>query len=545
MVGLGRLGFLYSGASGVSADGSVVVGSSDYAGSQEAFRWTAGGGMVGLGHLPGGIFASAAAGVSADGSVVVGFSYSRSGYEDAFRWTAGTGMLALGNDYPDMDKHATGISGDGSVVVGNMEPALGGPGREAFRWTAGGGIVPLGDLPGGYFLSVSSGVSGDGSVVVGVGSTASGGEAFRWTADGGMVGLGFPPGSHGTGASGVSADGSVIVGNSAAASDLEPFRWTAGNGMQRLWDALLAQGVDPAAGGWSSLTEATAVSADGNTIVGYGTRNGNPEAFVAVVPVVPDIKTYVGPNGGNWSTAGNWNPSGVPTASDQVVIGGGRSVNLSANAIVGALSLTGGATLNLKDHALVVNYSGGGVSPIGSWNGSAYTGVTGLIRSGRNGGTWNGTGLTSSNAAANPSLYALGDAEASKVLGLSGSQTMLWNGQIVDATTVLVKCTYAGDANLDGKLNILDYVRIDQGLSASLTGWSNGDFNYDGKINIQDYVIIDSNLPIQGPPFAGATVLSADSGDAFAHVARPGLLTPPALKWGVEERDEATIDLLA
>jgi hypothetical protein len=74
--------------------------------------------------------------------------------------------------------------------------------------------------------------------------------------------------------------------------------------------------------------------------------------------------------------------------------------------------------------------------------------------------------------------------------------------------------TYGGDANLDGKLNILDYVRIDQGLVAGLTGWSNGDFNYDGKINILDYAdVIDSNLGNQGAAFptTGAATLSVVS----------------------------------
>jgi hypothetical protein len=54
--------------------------------------------------------------------------------------------------------------------------------------------------------------------------------------------------------------------------------------MERLWDVLVAQGVDPAADGWSRLVEARGVSDDGNTIVGYGWRNGYDEAFVAVVP---------------------------------------------------------------------------------------------------------------------------------------------------------------------------------------------------------------------------------------------------------------------
>jgi hypothetical protein len=59
--------------------------------------------------------------------------------------------------------------------------------------------------------------------------------------------------------------------------------------MERLWDALLAAGVDPAADGWSRLEFAKAISADGNTIVGDGVRNGNQEAFVAVIPtMVPE-----------------------------------------------------------------------------------------------------------------------------------------------------------------------------------------------------------------------------------------------------------------
>jgi hypothetical protein len=62
--------------------------------------------------------------------------------------------------------------------------------------------------------------------------------------------------------------------------------------------------------------------------------------------------------------------------------------------------------------------------------------------------------------------------------------------------------TYGGDANLDGKINVDDYGRID--FNAPLpgaSGWFNGDFNYDGKINVDDYGIIDFNVGIQGAPF--------------------------------------------
>ena len=54
--------------------------------------------------------------------------------------------------------------------------------------------------------------------------------------------------------------------------------------MKRLWDVLLANGVDPAADGWTTARPANGISADGNTIVGCGPRNGNTEAFVAVIP---------------------------------------------------------------------------------------------------------------------------------------------------------------------------------------------------------------------------------------------------------------------
>jgi uncharacterized membrane protein len=58
---------LQSSAAGVSADGMVVAGTT----GNQAFRWTAAGGMVGLGFGAGGI-GTEANGISGDGLVVVG-----------------------------------------------------------------------------------------------------------------------------------------------------------------------------------------------------------------------------------------------------------------------------------------------------------------------------------------------------------------------------------------------------------------------------------------------------------------------------------------
>jgi probable HAF family extracellular repeat protein len=151
---------------------------------------------------------------------------------------------------------------------------------------AAASLTPLGDLPGGSFFSGASGVSAVGSVVAGQSSSASGTEAFRWTSGGGMVGLGtLPGGDFDSEAYAVSGDGSIVVGlNRSPRNGFRAFYWTAGDGMRSLWDVLLSHGVDPAADGWTDLFEARGISADGNTIVGIGRRNGNAEAFVAVVP---------------------------------------------------------------------------------------------------------------------------------------------------------------------------------------------------------------------------------------------------------------------
>jgi probable HAF family extracellular repeat protein len=281
MVGLGFLGDdgVSTGALGVSDDGTVVVGfSSSASGSGEAFRWTEGGGMVGLGFLGGvDIPISQANRVSADGTVVVGFSVISSGQE-AFRWTEGGGMVGLG-DFAGgtFESAAQGVSADGAVVVGF---GTGASGQEAFRWTAGGGMAGLGDLAGGDFRSQGADVSADGTVVVGVGTSASGLEAIRWTEGGGMIGLGdLAGGDFTSSALSVSGDGTVIVGLGTTAAGFEPFIWADAEGMQSVWQLLEDDGIDLT--GWSQGI-ARDVSDDGSVIVGSATNpDGNNEAWIA------------------------------------------------------------------------------------------------------------------------------------------------------------------------------------------------------------------------------------------------------------------------
>jgi hypothetical protein len=93
--------------------------------------------------------------------------------------------------------------------------------------------------------------------------------------------------------------------------------------------------------------------------------------------------------------------------------------------------------------------------------------------------------------------------------------------------------TYGGDANLDGKINVDDYGRIDFNVNLGTSGWYNGDFNYDGKINVDDYGIIDFNVGIQSSPFftAGGAAGGADGVSPVPEPAALGLLGAGALGW--------------
>ena len=123
-----------------------------------------------------------------------------------------------------------------------------------------------------------------------------------------------------------------------------------------------------------------------------------------------------------------------------------------------------------------------------------------MIQSGRGTGTWNGTtGIITTSASGNFTSLGVATAQQAKNL-LNPTDTVLFDGETVTGNDVLVKYTYGGDANLDGRINVDDYGKIDFNVGLGTSGWINGDFNYDGKINVDDYGIIDFNVGIQGPP---------------------------------------------
>ncbi|MEN3931732.1 autotransporter domain-containing protein [Microvirga sp. W0021] len=293
----------FSTAYWTSNDGSVVIGqSSNNDNFSEAFRWTQVTGMQGLGFLPGVngtiSYSSLAKSGSADGSVIVGTSGSRTAdntfYEEAFRWTAETGMQGigiLGSDRATSSSSAYKTNHDGSVIIGVAKNDLGI--IEAFRWTAEAGIHGLGALTDMNNISGIASepldLSKDGSVVVGYSKNSSDfNEAFRWSVTDGMQNLGFINGGGATpisAASAVSGDGQVVVGvstNPDAIFMQSAFRWTPETGMQSIPAILATHGIET---GSLELIQATQISEDGQVIVGMGYDAAfNLETWIVRIP---------------------------------------------------------------------------------------------------------------------------------------------------------------------------------------------------------------------------------------------------------------------
>lgn len=289
-------------ALGVSGDGSVVVGRSDSANAWgggglgypdfEAFRWTEPGGIQGLGDLAGDTFWSQATGVSADGEFVVGTSDAGGGWVLAFStWTSTTGMQLVG-DLPGGYKNngASSVSASGQWCAGWATTPLSGIyWNEAFRWSAAGGFTALGLLPGGYHTNALD-VSDDGEVVCGYGSlTAGGSEGFVWTPGRGIAGLGdLPGGAYESWAAKTPRDGSIFVGAGTSASGTEAVLWDEARVIHRIVDVLLDHGVVVPQGWVLRETTDVTINSDVVTLCGKGTNPaGQTEAWLARYTLPP------------------------------------------------------------------------------------------------------------------------------------------------------------------------------------------------------------------------------------------------------------------
>ena len=159
--------------------------------------------------------------------------------------------------------------------------------------------------------------------------------------------------------------------------------------------------------------------------------------------------------------------------------GGGKVLTVTDLTVAGGVS--GAGVLDLTDNAMIIDYAAG--SPLAS--------VQALLKAGYNGGAWNGAGINSSAAAAGTAT-ALGVAEATD---LFSAFPAIFQGRSVDNTSILIKHTFYGDANLDGTVTLADFNRYaaNFGLTSGAR-WSQGDFLYNGNVFLEDFNRLATNF---------------------------------------------------
>ncbi|MCS7032700.1 MAG: hypothetical protein NZ561_01755, partial [Phycisphaerae bacterium] len=186
---------------------------------------------------------------------------------------------------------------------------------------------------------------------------------------------------------------------------------------------------------------------------------------------------------------------------------------------------SGGGQVDLGDEALVINYTGS--SPINV--------VRTTLASGYNQGGWNGSGILSHLAAADPARRsAVGLAEATDI----GSPNAFL-GHPIDATSLLMRYTLYGDTNLSGTVDVNDFSTFAAHFN-SAGRWATGDFNYDMQVGLSDFALLAANfnqsisgdLPRQAPvPEPGlGLALTGFAGLALTRCRGFQRIKPPAVR---------------
>ncbi|CAN5562542.1 hypothetical protein BH09PLA1_BH09PLA1_00960 [soil metagenome] len=307
--------------------------------------------------------------------------------------------------------------------------------------------------------------------------------------------------------------GSIVFGNTTApsASNLRPGAIGAINAPRTLANPILIASVNPTISSPTAIGMVV-VGSQPLTLSGPIDLGGSQRTITVFNSANTTFSGIVSRGGIDKQGPGRLILSGTNTYSgDTLVANGTLSFGRSQSNTSLTIDSDGYAEiLPAGDRILVLRELNlaGGINPVTSLDladndlkiaNASYATVRAQIASARNGGAWNGNGITSTSARDNAiHNTTLGTLKGSEYIATNGPGAF-FGGFVVNPSDVVVKYTYYGDTDFNGHVNFDDYARIDSGFNNHLSGWVNGDFDYNGSINFDDYALIDLAFNTQQP----------------------------------------------
>jgi len=249
-------------ANGVSNQGMAVSGSI----GNSNLLWTQATGLQVIGSITNGFPMAGRATISADGlKISATLTNPATNFNEAGLYNVTTSswtfLGGLGQVLDSSTSSAWGTSSDGNTVVG-LAWVTGGN-AHGFKWTNAIGLEDLGSSVANR-SSRANDVNADGSIIVG---WQDGLDGFRQAAvwnNGVQTVLSFPNNDPVSEAGAVSANGNWVVGSGNFSNNNEAWRWSESTGIINMGSIF-----DPS---WRGA--ATAINADGSKIVGFYRPNG-------------------------------------------------------------------------------------------------------------------------------------------------------------------------------------------------------------------------------------------------------------------------------
>lgn len=270
---------------------------------------------------------------------------------------------------------------------------------------------------------------------------------------------------------------------------------------------IIFSGFDKLGPGVSSINLATGATTSGALKITGSTSTNRPINVRAPGGTLDFDSTVTINNtiGGTGALTKNGNGTLVVNAIRVGTLSFGSGVvHISPNGTAAGTSkltaLTASGQLDLDNNSLVIDYDP-------ALNPNTFQNTMNAVVSGYHGGDWIGNGIASSAAAAkvgsaHPTAVGYGDAS---VLGLT-----TFSGQTFDNTSVIVSYTLAGDTNLDGVVNSLDFNSLASNFGAASPVWTQGDFDFNANVNTVDFNLLAQNFNLTttavGSPGLGALV---------------------------------------